>query len=369
VLLDLDDDLHPEENQTGEHCLTPPLEDPNETAVTEDTLVLELGQISSFGEETEPRELQDSLSKSRLDFEKEEHSLKRSFEDQEDVVILDPVEITPKKAQSSRKRLKRKLLIDEVISIDRGVIFDNLSNPSRLLKSPVVTASTKQRMKQNERNQSLLSNGSFLELSPALDKLLLDSKSRKCSTSADVSGKTVHLKPASEQERELSQTGFENNEDLFGNDFDMNDDSLKQDELDLSEQFIPLQDVEYSSDEECPDGNRFEYATNEFDFDPDTLTTEDQMEETLTDENISEDKFCSFVETTVLHYRPQAVKFQQVLPSDGGRLTRKTVARRFLKCLLMQRDARLSLEQDGSFKEILLHPGLKHVSEEAVGEI
>ena len=359
MLLDLDDNLCPGPNQTEDHFVTSPLEDQNEAAIGEDTFVLELdlgahddteenSQTLTFDDET--RRLQDNPSQI-----KERRSLKRSFEEQEDLLILDPVDISQTKTQSSRKRLKRKLLIDEVISIDRQVIFNNLSNPSYLLKPPVFAASTKREMKQYERNQSLLSKGSLRELAPALEKLFLHPKSRKFSTSADVSGESV--------ERELSQTGFGNNEDLFNH---------KPDVLDFSEQFIPLQDVEYSSDEESPVGSpvgsRFEDSTlTEFDFEDDTM--EEQTEETLADENISEDKFCSLVETTVLQSRPEALTFRQVVGSDDGKLTRKTVARRFLKCLLMQRDARLSLEQEESFEQILLHPGLKHVSEEAVGEM
>ncbi len=357
MLLDLDDNLCPETDQTEDHFVTSPLEDQNEAAIGEDTFVLELdlgahddteenSQTLTFDDET--RRLQDNPSQI-----KERRSLKRSFEEQEDVLILDPVDISQMKTQSSRKRLKRKLLIDEVISIDRQVIFNNLSNPSCLLKPPVFAASTKREMKQYERNQSLLSKGSLRELAPPLEKLFFHPKSRKFSHSTDVSGESV--------ERELSQTGFGNNEDLFS-------DNHKPDVLDFSEQFIPLQDVEYSSDEESPVGDGFEDSTlTEFDFEDDTM--EEQTEETLADENISEDKFCSLVETTVLQSRPEALTFRQVVGSDDGKLTRKTVARRFLKCLLMQRDARLSLEQEGSFEQILLHPGLKHVSEEAVGEM
>ena len=355
-MLDLDVDLHPEEC-----CVTSPLKHRNETTITEDALVLELDldapdDMEENNQTGECRDLQDTPSISPLD--KEEQSLKRSLEDQEDVVILDPVEISQKKGYSPRKRHKRKLLIDEVISIDRQVMYDNMSDPSRFLRMPDFAARSKKQMKQDERNQTLLTKGFILELSPALDKLFLQSKCRKFSTSSNVSSETAGPSQASEQEP--GQTGFENNEDLSGNRFNGNNDRNQPDDLDLSEQFIPLQDTEYSSDEECPLGNRLKGNTlSEFDFADNTLTMEEQAEE-IVDENISDDKFCSFVETTVLRSRPDAVAFRHVVGKDDGKLTRKTVARRFLKCLLMQRDARLSLEQKDSFQEILLHPGLKH---------
>ena len=361
MLLDLDLDLRAEADG---YCVTSSLEEREEATVTEDNLFVELdfdgndeteenSQLSSLEDEI----LQDNPSSSQLD---EEQSLKRSFEEQEDVVILDPVDMSQRKSNSSRKKLKRKLLIDEVICVDRQVMYDNMNNPSPFLKTPDFAARTKRRMKQKERNRSLLSRRSAFELSPALDELFLGSKRRTLSTSSNVSSEVASPKPASEQETSLA--GFENNEDLFLNQCSRNDENHKPDELDLSEQFIPLQDVEYSSDEECPFENSPPENMNEFDF---ALTREEETEEVIVDENISDDKFCSSVESAVLQSRPHPVSFRQIVGRDGGNLTRKTVARRFLKCLLMQRDARLSLAQEGSFQEVFLHPGLKHATEEA----
>ena len=375
VLFDLDD-RGLQHKITEENLSTPPLQDQDESETCTDNLVLEIDvtvgnaieestQTLSFEGMVEAPDLPDNLSSLRHDFD----SLKRSFDD--DLVVLDPIVNTEKKAESPRKRLKRKLLIDEVIFIERHVIFDNLTNSSKILKQPVLAASTKRRMKQDEQNESKLSNGSFLELSPAIDKLFLHSKSRKFES--DASADLVSPKPASEQ-GDSSQTGFENREDWFGDRFNMNSDNLRPDVLDMSEQFIPLQDDEYSSDEESPVENNLEGSSlSALEYDQDTLLTEEQTEEEqdyiLEDENISDDKFCSHVETTVLQSRLQAVNFRQIVGCDCRKLTRKKVARRFLKCLLMQRDARLTLQQDESFKEILLHPGSKNVSEERVDEV
>ena len=356
MLLNFDDEENDDQNKTEEHR-----EAVVDESVGEDTFLLKLDLSSQESKEEnglkssfdgKPEDVQNNMAKDSHLGVQNERNVKRSFEELDDILVLEPVKITPKKVQSPRKRLKRNLLIDEVISIEREVIFDNLNNPSQLLKPPVFSSSTKREMKQNERNHSLLSKGSFFELSPALDRLFLNSKSRKFSTISDNSSESLIQDTKNCQN--ASETSFENNESLFAN---LNGTQHKPDEIDISEQFIPLQDGEYSSDEESPIGDKTRTA---FDFD-----TEDQLEDTLVDENITKDKFCSLVETTVLQSNPEAVSFRQVVDSDGKKLTRKTVARRFLKCLLMQRDSRLTLAQEKSFGKILLHPGAKHVSDKS----
>lgn len=324
----------------------------------------------SSDDETQILRLSEGTEVTALDLDvTRQRSPKRSLEDPNDIVILDPVPTSQTKLHCSRKRRKHRLLIDEVIAFDRAVLFDNVKNSSQFVKLPVFAPSTKQEMKRIERDHLLLSKASAFELSPALHKLFPDFKSRKLSNSADATKPITSF----ESEQDLlgnqssgngSETAIGNGRDWLENRFDQNDERLNQNEL--FDDFIPLQDVEYSSDEEthdceCKANNAF--APYEFD-------SYERLGESLENEDISEDRFCSYVETVVLKAQPEAVKFHQVAGIGGGKkLSRKTVARRFLKCLIMQRDTRLSLEQESSFADILLRPGLKHVSKESTAKI
>ena len=372
MFLDLDE-LEPRSDGTKENVMNSPVEDQNESVIGRDNLLLVLEASNDMERSTEIPSFEgmvEDMPDSFLGVQHEFNTLKRSYDDEEELVILDPIVDSEKKVGCSKKRLKRKLLIDHVISIERQAIFDNINNPSQILKPPVFAANTKRRMRQEEQNESVMSGGSFSGLSPTIDKLFQHSKSRKLSASSEVSADLVSPKPASEEDIDSSQTGFQNSEDWFSHRLNLNSDNLRPDVLDMSEQFIPLQDEEYFSDEESPVGNKLEdTAFSAFEFDEDTLLTEEQTkdeQDVLTDENISDDIFCLHVETTVLQSRPRPVNFHHIVGSDCKKLTRKSVARRFLKCLLMQRDSRLTLEQDGSFKEIFLHPGAKNVLEEHV---
>lgn len=234
-------------------------------------------------------------------------------------IVLDPIVESPSKR--CRKSLKRKLLIDSEISISREEIFDQISNTSRLCGTPVIAPRTKRKMKQiNDVHTLFLLHSYNKPLAPCLQKMLRCSRKNN---SASISSNLL--------EEEIA---FGTNED---------------DEDDFDSVFIPLRDVEYSSDEEDADQKSFPA----FIEDAAIEETSEQVED------ISHDEFCSFVETTVLKSHPDPVNLQQVV--SNGTLTRKNVARKFLKCLLMQRDARLNLHQVSHFSEIYLYLGNKHV--------
>ncbi|XP_028402064.1 double-strand-break repair protein rad21 homolog isoform X2 [Dendronephthya gigantea] len=356
LLLDIDDEFHTGQNSEDIHVLQLDL-------VSHDG-EKENNHRPSFSEEGESQGERDEVFLSPTSNFSDGNILKRSFEGNtglDEHLILDPIENT-QKVPSSRKRHKRKLVIDEVISIEREVIFNNINNPSQLVTSPVFGPKTKRRLKELDRSHSLQANGSVLELSPALDKLfVMNSSCRKFSTSNVGTDGTDCSKPASEPCESLNENDIKQKKDLLGETSNHDDeDAVKSDEHDIFSQFIPLQDVDYSSDEDSPRPGDDNFQCGlVFDQIAEENTVEN-MDQALEDENISEDKFCSHVEATVLESQPEPVELRHAVGSDGKKLTRKTVARRFLKCLLMQRDARLSLEQDVSFGEILLHPGSKH---------
>ena len=239
-------------------------------------------------------------------------------------IVLDPIVESPSKR--CRKSLKRKLLIDSEISISRDEIFDQISNASRLCGTPVIAPRTKRKMKQiNDVHALFLLRTYNKPLAPCLQKMLQCSRKNLASISSNLFEEEV---------------AFGTNED---------------DEDDFDSVFIPLRDVEYSSDEEDADQKSFPDASTcpAFIEDAAIEETSEQVED------ISHDEFCSFVETTVLKSHPDPIDLQQVV--SNGTLTRKNVARKFLKCLLMQRDARLHLHQASHFSEIYLYPGNKHV--------
>lgn len=248
-----------------------------------------------------------------------------------DMIILDPVMKMPTKPM--RKSLKRKLLIDSEISIDREEYFDQIKNVSILCGPPAMAPGTKCQMKQITCNvQSLfLLHTPDKSLWPHLHKMLQCSPAKKNSTSSNLSEEVIALSGTNE-----------NDEENFGS------------------VFIPLQDVEYSSDEdEVVDIFHEDQQSCIEDI---VLVSTEQNEDAVSEsseqeEDILHDKFCSFVETTVLKSHPDPINFQQVVSNSTP--TRKNVARKFLKCLLMQRDARLQLHQASHFSEIYLYSGNK----------
>lgn len=247
----------------------------------------------------------------------------------DDLFILDPVVKTPVKLpKPSRKSLKRKLLIDQEISIDREVIFEQINNTRELSREPVIAPRTKRRMKQSAHNDvhSLFLVSSLNEpLAPCLQSNFHCCSVHKNSTSS---------RPPIEEDASSC---------------DSNDN-----EEDFNSIFIPLYDVDYSSDEDEP--------TNSFPGEVHCSTSSDDkgLLSPEQDEDISQDDFCKLVETTVLKSHSCPIDFHSIVCS-GSSMRKKDVARRFLICLLMQRDSRVRLEQSSQFSDISLYPGAKYV--------
>lgn len=240
----------------------------------------------------------------------------------------------------SRKAYKRKLLIDEEISIDRQAFFDQLKDTSTLRAKPVFAPRAKRRMVHpTDDVQSLfLAIPMNKPLAPCLENIFQCSPVKKKSNS----------KSFCEDEIAVENT------------------EKYEDEEDFNAVFIPLHDDDYSSDEEetgVVAMDTMQYYMPEENQEANCTTNDEAELDFDQEEDISHDEFCSFVETTVLKSRPNPVQLDRVVCSGPSRPSRKSVARRFLKCLLMQRDARVRLEQESNLSHIYLHPGAKYVQD------
>lgn len=290
---------------------------------------------------------ENELEKNSATFELDEAlGLKRSFGEREDGtdVILESIESINKNVRSPRKKLKRTIFIDVETSLNREVIVDNIAHPERHLSEPKFATPRKKLMKEEGNTASLLAKSFNREMTPTLNKLF-------CSN--------FHLK----QSKDSLQTFTDESalpEDCtdFNNLSNVNETIAQEEGVALSQEFIPLHDEEYSSDEECSWSRTYE-KNEELGVSSlnNTLTMDDDA---IFDENISKDRFCSFVETKIQNAPSNEVTFQQIVGSNVVKLSRKIVAQRFLRCLIMQRDSRLTLNQEESFGVITLKPPSEH---------